>query len=201
MTMKAFSVFLFFASFLLVASILFGISACTPHQEKKPVSVHQSAKAEPAPLPPVPANLPISVDFNNVPLSEVAQFITTQTGKGFVLSGNEAKPITWVESNLSKDTLFDSFKATITASGLLLKSTNDQQSLFTIEQPEEPKTPVLLNSARSSRGVFLLLGATIYPLEKFPYPVRYDSGHWYALVPKSTADRLATDKPAEKTPM
>ncbi|MDD2468286.1 MAG: hypothetical protein PHI97_30260 [Desulfobulbus sp.] len=96
-----FHVLLFLASMIITGSILFGISGCTPHQEKKTAPA-QTAKAEPAPLPPIPANLPLSVDFDNVPLSEVAQFVTSQTGKGLILSGNEAKPITWIESNLTR---------------------------------------------------------------------------------------------------
>jgi hypothetical protein len=51
----------------------------------------------------------------------------------------------------------------------------------------------------SSRGTFFLLGSTVYPLEKFPFPVRYDSGHWYALLPKSTADQLTASASKEKT--
>ncbi|MDD2468771.1 MAG: hypothetical protein PHI97_32760 [Desulfobulbus sp.] len=192
-----FNVLLFFASMIITGALLFGISACTPHQEKK-AAPPQTAKAEPAPLPPITANLPLSVDFDNVALSEVAQFVTSQTGKGLILSGNEAKPVTWIESKLTKETLFDSFKATLTASGLVLKSANDQESLFSIEQPEEAKTPVLLDYARSSKGVFLLLGSTIYPLQKFPYPVRYDSGHWYALLPKSISDQKKSGSENEK---
>jgi len=196
-----FNFLLFVAAMIITGSLLFGISGCTTQQKKKAEPVQQTVKAEPAPLPPVPANLPLAVDFNNVALSEVAQFVTTQTGKGLVLSGLESKPITWVESNLSKETLFASFKATVAASGLTIKPANDQKSLFSIEQPEEPKTAVLLNYARSSRGVFFLLGSTIYPLEKFPFPARYDSGHWYALLPKSTADKLTATKQPEKAQM
>ncbi|MGD9817144.1 MAG: hypothetical protein AB7V04_00445 [Desulfomonilaceae bacterium] len=192
-----FNVLLFLASMIITGALIFGISGCTP-QEKKAEPVQQTTKAEPAPLPPLPANLPISVDFNNVPLSEVAQFITSQTGKGLILSGNEAKPLSWVESNLAKETLFDSFKAAVTASGLVLQPANDQETLFTVTQPEEPKTPVLLDFAQSSKGVFFLLGSTIYPLEKFPYPVRYDSGHWYALLPKSISDQKKSSSKTEK---
>jgi len=73
--------------------------------------------------------------------------------------------------------------------------------LYAIKKPQEPQTAVLLNYARSSRGVFFLLGSTIYPLKKFPYPVRYDSGHWYALLPQSKADQLTTDQQETETPM
>ncbi|MGD9947779.1 MAG: hypothetical protein AB7U29_04795 [Desulfobulbus sp.] len=195
-----FHVLLFLASMIITGSFLFGISGCTPHQEKKaqPAKQPKSATVQP-PVPP--KTLLLSVDFDNMALSSVAQFVTSQTGKGFILSGNESKPITWIEANLTKDKIFDSFKATLTASGLILKAANEKETLFSIEQPEEPQTPVLLNYARSSRGVFFLLGSTVYALEKFPYPVRYDSGHWYALLPKSTADQLNTDKPAAQAQM
>lgn len=198
MTSRPFlNLLLFLASFLIVASILFGISACTP-QEKKPEPItQQPAKEE---LPQLASIiLPVSVDFNAVPLSEVAQFVTTQTGKGFTFSGLESRPITWMENKIPKDKIFDSFKATLTASNLLLNPANDQETLFTIELPEEPVQPVLLDYARSSRGVFLRLGSTIYPLEKFPYPVRYDSGHWYGLLPKSISDQQKTGSVNEKS--
>jgi hypothetical protein len=143
----------------------------------------------------------MAVDFDNVPLSEVVQFVTSQTGKGLVFSGNESTPITWIESNLSKETLFDSFQAAVTASGLQLEPVNDGHTVFTVKKPEEPQTAVLLNYARSSRGVFFLLGSTIYPLKKFPYPVRYDSGHWYALLPQSKADQLTNDQQETEPPM
>jgi hypothetical protein len=185
-----FHVLLFIASMIVTGSLLLGMSGCTPHQEK-PEQPKQTAKAEPATLPPVPAFLPMSVDFDNVALSQVAQFVTSQTGKGFVFAGNESKPITWIESKLSKDKLFESFKAALTASGLNLKAMNQEGTLFSIEVPAEPKVPYQLNYAMSSRGVFFLLGSTVYPLEKFPFEARFDSGHWYALLPKSTADQLS----------
>jgi len=79
------------------------------------------------------------VDFNAVPLSEVEQFVTTQTGKGFTFSGLEAHPITWIENNMAKDIIFDPFKATLIASNLLLKPANDQETLFSIDKPRNPK--------------------------------------------------------------
>ena len=190
---------LFLAAMIITASLLLGISGCSQEQEAAPAA--QSVTTESKPLPPVPANLPMAVDFDNVPLSEVVQFVTSQTRKGLVLSGYESTPITWIESNLSKETLFDSFQAAVTASGLLLEPVNNGHTVFAVKKPEEPQTAVLLNYARSSRGVFFLLGSTIYPLKKFPYPVRYDSGHWYALLPQSKADQLTTDQQETETPM
>jgi hypothetical protein len=181
-----FQFLLFLASMIITGSILLGISGCAP--EKKQPEPPKEAKT--VHIPPVPAHLPLSVDFDNVALSAVAQFVTAQTGKGFVLSGNEAKPITWIESNLSKETLFESFKATVTASGLTLEAANETGTLFTIRTPEERKVPYQLNFAMSPRGTFFLLGQTVYPLEKFPYPARYDAGHWYALLPQSIADQF-----------
>lgn len=176
---------LFLASMIITGSLIFGISGCSKEQEPAPAT--QTVKTETKPLPPVSDNLPMAVDFDNVPLSELVQFVTSQTGRGVVLSGSESLPITWIESNLTKETLFASFQSAVKASGLLLEPGNEQGTLYTVKKPEEPKTAVLLDYARSSRGVFFLLGSTIFPLEKFPYPVRYDSGHWYALLPKSIA--------------
>ena len=192
-----FNCLLFLASFLIVASILFGISACTPQEKIPEPTTQQPAKEELPLLSHV--ILPVTVDFNAVPLSEVAQFVTTQTGKGFTFSGLESHPITWIENNMARDKIFDSFKVALTASNLLLNPANEQQTLFTIEKPEEQTQPVLLDYARSSRGVFLRLGSTIYPLDKFPYPVRYDSGHWYGLLPKSISDQKKTGSVNEKS--
>ena len=195
-----FHVLLFLASMIIVGSLLFGLSGCSKQEQPKPAK--QPAKVvavQPAPTPAVP--LPVSVDFDNMALSSVAQFVTAQTGKGLILSGLESKPITWIESNMAKDKIFDSFKAALTASGLLLKPANDQETLFTIEKPEEPKVPVRLDYAASPRGTFFLLGSTVYPETSFPYPVQYEAGHYFAMVPKSTAEQLTTAKQAERTPM
>ena len=97
---------LFLAAMIITGSLLFGISGCSKDQEPAPAA--QTVKAESKSLPPVPENLPMAVDFDNVPLSEVVQFVTSQTGKGVVLSGSETMPITWIESNLTKETLFTS---------------------------------------------------------------------------------------------
>ena len=101
---------------------------------------------------------------------------------------------------MAKNKIFDSFQAALTASGLLLKPANDN-NLYIIEKPEEPKVPVRLDYAVSSRGRFFLLGSTVYPETAFPYPVQYEGGHYFAMVPKTTADQLTTAKPAEKAAM
>ena len=194
-----FHVLLFLASMIVAGSLLLGLSGCSTQQQPKPAK--QPAKVATQPSPPPVFPLPISVDFDNMALSSVAQFVTAQTGKGFILSGLESKPITWIESNMAKDKIFDSFKAALTASGLLLKPANDKNTLFTIEKPEEPKIPVRLDYAASARGTFFLLGSTVYPETSFPYPVQYEAGHYFAMVPKTTADQLTTTKQPEKPAM
>ena len=194
-----FHVLLFLASMIVAGSLLFGLSGCSTQEQAKPAK--QSAKVATQPTPaPSAVPLPISVDFDNMALSSVAQFVTAQTGKGFILTGLESKPITWIESNMAKNKIFDSFQAALTASGLLLKPANDN-NLYTIEKPEEPKVPVRLDYAASRRGRFFLLGSTVYPETAFPYPVQYEGGHYFAMVPKTTADQLTTAKPAEKAAM
>lgn len=195
-----FSFLLFLASMIIAGSLLFGLSGCSKDKAQPPKTTKTAT--QPAPAPPVPpVNAPVSVDFDNMALSSVAQFVTAQTGKGLILSGLETKPITWIESNMAKDKIFDSFKTALTASGLLLKPTNDQETLFTIEKPEEPKVPVRLDYATSPRGTFFLLGSTVYPETAFPYPVQYEAGHYFAMVPKSTAEQMTTTKTAEKASM
>ena len=196
-----FQVLLFLASMIIAGSLLFGISGCSK-QDKAPQPKTTKTAPQPAPTPPaIPINAPVSVDFDNMALSSVAQFVTAQTGKGLILSGLESKPITWIESNMAKEKIFDSFKAALTASGLLLKPANDQETLFTIEKPEEPKVPVRLDYAASPRGTFFLLGSTVYPETSFPYPVQYEAGHYFAMVPKSTAEQMTTTKQPESPAM
>ena len=63
-------------------------------------------------------------------------------------------------------------------------------NLYAITAREEGRVPLRLDFATSSRGTFFLLGKTIYPQAQFPYQLKQDGGHWYALVPKSLADQL-----------
>lgn len=199
--MRPYSAFLFIASFLLVASLLFGLGGCS-RQEKKEQPTQQpiTTTAAKAPAPTITPAGPVSVDFDNVPLSDVAQFVTGQTGKGFVLNGTEQKPVSWIEYNIARDHLLDSFKATLAAVDLVLKPANDAGTVYTVEKIEEMKVPCKLNFATSRRGTFFLLGSTIYSKDKFPFPVKYDAGHWYAMVPKSMADQLAPSTPVTGNP-
>ena len=200
MNRSSFHVLLFLASMIVAGSLLLGLSGCSKQEQAKPAKQPAKVTTQPTPSPPV-VPLPISIDVDNMALSSVAQFVTAQTGKGFILTGLESKPITWIESNMAKDKIFDSFKSALTASGLLLKPAKDTENLYTIEKPEEPKVAVRLDYAASRRGTFFLLGSTVYPETSFPYPVQYEAGHYFAMVPKSTAEQLTTAKHPEKTPM
>lgn len=200
MNRSFFHVLLFLASMIVAGSLLFGLSGCSKQEQPKPAKQPGKVATQPTPAPPV-VPLPISVDFDNMALSSVAQFVTAQTGKGFILTGLESKPVTWIESGMSKNKIFDSFKSALTASGLLLKPAQDTETLFTIEKPEEPKVPVRLDFAASRRGTFFLLGSTVYPETSFPYPVQYEAGHYFAMVPKTTADQLTTTKQPESPAM
>ena len=193
MKTKAFNLFLLLASVLIVSALLLSCS-----QEKKAKPAPQPAKVEavkppkPTPAPVAKKNEPISLDFDNSPLSEVALFITNQTGKGFILNGTESKLISWIEYNIPREKLLDSFANTLAAFDLILKPTNDARTVFTVDKIEEMKVPYKLDFATSKRGTFFLFGSTVYSKEKFPYPVKHDSGHWFAIIPKSLADQLAS---------
>jgi hypothetical protein len=195
--MKAFSAFLFFASMLLAGALVFGLSGCSSQEKKEPpAAARHPPKTEvtqPQP-PPIRKDGPVSVDFDKVPLTEVAQFVTGITGKGFILNGSEALPISWIEYNIARQKLFDSFANTLTAAGLVLKSTTDDKTVFTINKAEEIKVPYKLDFATCARGTFFLLGSTVFLKEQFPYPVKHESGSWFAIIPKSIADSLQTSE-------
>lgn len=187
--MKALNNFLFVASFLIASAVVIALSGCSRQEQKAPPVASQPPPVQ-TPVRAKPAG-PVSVDFDQAPLSDVVQFVTTQTGKGFILNGAGDKTVSWIEYNIAKDTLIDSFARALAAADLLLKPTTEEKTVYAIEKAEDSKVPYRLNFATSSRGTFFLLGSTIYPKDAFPHPVRYDAGHWYAMVPKSTADQLA----------
>jgi hypothetical protein len=194
--MKAFPTFLFVASFLIVGSLVIALSGCTPPQKEPKISAQQpkteTAKSAEISLPLIKKDGPISVDFDNAPLSEVVLFVTNTTGKGFVLNGADQKPITWIEFSIPREKLLDSFANTLAAFGLTLKPNNEEKTVFTVDKVEEQKVPCKLHFATGKLGTFFMLGSTIYPARTIPYQVKYDAGHWYAIVPKSVADQFNT---------
>ena len=181
---------LFLVGALVTGSLVISCSS----QDKKGASP-AAAQAPKATVPEVKAPPPaekkpsVSVDFDHVPLSDVAVFVTDNTGKGFVLNGTEKTTITWIEYNIPREKLLDSFLNILAASNLVVKPTGPDQAVFTIGKLEE-KVLYKLNFATSSRGVFFLLGNTVYPKDKFPHQLQYSAGHWYALLPQDLADQL-----------
>ncbi len=191
--MKSFSAFLFFASMLLAGALVLGLSGCSRQEKKEPpTAARQQPQTETALSPPVRKDGPVSVDFDKVPLADVAQFVTGITGKGFILNGSESVPISWIEYSITRDKLFDSFTHTLTAAGLVLKPTTEQKTVFAVDKAEELKVPYKLNFATSKRGTFFLLGSTVYLKEQFPFSVKYEAGSWFAMIPKSVADQMTS---------
>ncbi|MDR2549466.1 MAG: hypothetical protein LBD10_04605 [Desulfobulbus sp.] len=192
--MKILNNFLFTASFLIASAIVIALSGCSHRDQEKKEAPAPAPASKPAPIPPPKESFsriaPVSVDFDNAPLSEVALFVTGQTGKGFVLNSTASTPLSWIEYAIPHDKVFDSFARALGNSGLILKQTSDDGKTYTIDKPEDIKVPYKLNFATSSRGTFFLLGSTIYSKEQFPFPIQQDGGHWYAMVPKSYVDAL-----------
>jgi len=191
--MKALNSFLFVASFFCMSALVIALSGCSRPEKKEqpPAATQQPPPPVQAPVQVKPSGL-VSVDFDNAPLSEVAQFVTAQTGRGFILNGAGDKTVSWIEYNIRKEKVFDSFASTIAAAGLVLKPTNDSKTVFTVDKAEDVKVPYKLNFATSSRGTFFLLGSTVYSKEQFPFPVNNDGGHWYAMIPKSMVESLVS---------
>ena len=77
-------------------------------------------------------------------------------------------PITWIESNLTKETLFASFQSAVEALGPVAGNrSNDQGSLYAVKKTRRAEgTAVLLDYARSSRGVFLPPGLHHLPFRE-----------------------------------
>ena len=169
---------------LVTAALVAGVVvvSCSRQQQPQPAPVaHQEQPAPPA----KPARL--SVDFANATLASIVPFVTEQTGKGFVLQGTEGQTMSWTEYNIPREKLLDAFLIALTAHDLVAKANGN---LYAITAREEGRVPLRLDFATSSRGTFFLLGKTIYPQAQFPYQLKQDGGHWYALVPKSLADQL-----------
>jgi hypothetical protein len=185
--MKAFPSFLFVASMLLTGALVFGLSGCSQQEKKEPPpAARQTSNPEVAKAsqPEQPKIGPVSVDFDKAPLSEVALFVTNHTGYGFILGGSADKPLSWIEYNIPRKKLFEAFSATLNAHGLILKQVGNA---FAIDTAEQASIPYKLNFASSKRGTFFLLGSTVYPKETFPFPVKYEAGHWYASIPETVA--------------
>jgi len=188
--MKALNNFLFVVSFFIASAVVIALSGCSRQEQKAPPPVAHQPPPTQVPVQTKPTG-PVSVDFDQAPLADVVQFVTAQTGKGFILNGAGDKTVSWIEYNIARDKLIDSFSRALASTDLLLKPTTEEKTVYTIEKAEDSKVPYRLNFATSSRGTFFLLGSTIYPKDSFPHQVRYDAGHWYAMVPKSMADQLA----------
>jgi len=191
--MKALNNLLFVASFFCMSALMIALSGCTKPEKKEPPPATRQQSQQPAPSTPPPSfnrSASVSVDFDNAALSEVAQFVTHQTGKGFILNGSGDKTVSWIEYNIPREKILDSFAATLTAAGLVMKPTTTDRKVFTVDKAEDLQVPYKLNFATSSRGTFFLLGQSVYSREQFPFPVSRDGGHWYAMIPKSLADSL-----------
>lgn len=193
MPRKSISLVLLLAGALLSGALVLSCSK----QEKAPAKQPTPpAKVEqPVPAPRISAD--VSVDFSNATLATIVPFVTEHTGKGFVLSGTEQKTMSWTEYKIPRDRLFDSFINALVAYDLVARPMNDP-NVFTITTVEELKVPLKLDFATSARGTFFLLGNTIYPQERFPYPLKHDAGSWYAIVPKSVSEKMTPPSDSTK---
>ena len=180
MPRKMLSVLLLLAAALIAGAVV--VNCSRPEQTKPAPPARQEQ-----PLPKTKPLTHLSVDFANATLANIVPLVTEQTGKGFVLQGTEAKTISWTEYNIPREKLLDAFLVALSAHDL---SARQDGNLYTITTREESKVLLKLDFATSTKGTFFLLGNTIYPQAQFPYPLKQDGGHWYALVPKSLSDQM-----------
>lgn len=133
---------------------------------------------------------PVSIDFDNAPLTDITLFMTNKTGKSFILNGMESKTISWTGFNIPRDKLLDAFCQALAAHNLILKASASDQTVFTIEKAEEEKVPYKLNFLTCSNGVFFLFDGAVISKDKFQYPLKHENGQWFAIIPKSLAQRF-----------
>lgn len=175
----------FVVSALVAGSLVFAVSCSKEKKTVKPTTEKQTV------APVVPASAPVpsaksdvcSVDFSRAPLSEVVQFVTTQTGYSFILNGTETAVLSWVEFKMDRQALLDSFARALNNGDMVITPTG--KGVYTIVKAEEVKVPVRLDFGRSSKGVFFIWNNVVYHYADFPYPTKFDGRSWFAFVPKS----------------
>ncbi len=92
------------------------------------VSLFYSARAE---------NTPddyLSVEFDNAPLSEIVILVSEISGQSFVISASNEIHLSWVEQNIAKKDLLNSFKKVVVGAGLTLHSVPGDPDLYIIRE-------------------------------------------------------------------
>ena len=187
---------LFIAAFLLIGSLVFFLGRSSPKEPKESDVVQGVVSKELAEtfrkdLQKSTIDAQVDVDFYNASLDSVATFVAGVTRKGIVFNAQEKVLISWMEQGVRESFLFNAFQNVLGAYNLTMRPLNPQASAFEIVRIKDIPIPIRLDYAWSSKGLFFWFNSTIYPYEKFPYPLRQSNGSWFALVPSQQVQQEA----------
>lgn len=132
--------------------------------------------------------LKVSVDFVETPVSDVAYFVTQQTGIGFTFSLKEPVTVNWSQFNVDKEELIEGFNAVLATVGLGCYPVDAGGRLYIVEKIRKVSSLVRVSSiTRMSTGdVYLMYDDKVYRKSEFPYKLQLISGRsWYASVPSN----------------
>ena len=93
----------------------------------------------------------ISVEFNQAPLTDIVIMVSEYTGQSFVISAPEDIFLSWIEPNIFKENLLDSFRLAIISAGLTLHKVDGKRDLHVIR-----KTASVIPNSKSSLGFYHL---------------------------------------------
>ncbi len=131
-------------------------------------------------------SLKVSVDFVETSVSDVAYFVTQQTGIGFTFSLPEPKNINWSQFGMDKDDLISNFDRALSTVGLTCRPVDDKKLLYEITGFKWQTSLERLSSMKYKDKVFLFFDDKLYLKDEFPHPLQNISGSWYAQVSTSS---------------
>ena len=129
--------------------------------------------------------LKVSVDFVETPVSDVAYFVTQQTGIGFTFSLKESVTVNWSQFNIDKEELIEGFNAVLATVGLGCYPVDAGGRLYIVEKIRKVSSFVRVSSITTNDNVYLMYDDKVYQKSEFPYKLQLISASWYASVPSN----------------
>ena len=128
----------------------------------------------------------VSVDFVDTPVSDVAYFVTEQTGVGFIHSLTDDAHINWSQMRIDRADLLTNFNHALSTVHLACYPVNEAKTLYHIKVIEKPREPAFRRISSVVKGERILLsvdGEEFFAVEDSPYQLEERFGAWYALLP------------------
>lgn len=126
----------------------------------------------------------VSVDFVSTPVSDVAYFVTEQTGIGFIFSLTDDAVINWSQMGMARSELLTNFGHALATVHLGCYPVDAGGKLYWIKLLESRKPRYeRLSSIVKGDQVYLNDGDDFFTRDDSPYELQELSGVWYALKP------------------